>query len=136
MRASQSLPRCIVSVLNTLADPSFACCPAECFVLPHMIHAGLALIATLCFIFVAVVMTIADFELNPLSSALLASPASVVELRAIVMKTAMCVSSALLDGRMKMQSVVIVGAAWLLFWSYLRWVRTTRPLLTGAAVTS
>ena len=67
---------------------------------------------------------VADFELNPVSTSLLASPASVVELRAIVMKTAMCVSSALLDGRKKVQAIVIVGAAWLLFWSYLRWVST------------
>jgi hypothetical protein len=106
--------------------------------MPHMAHAGAAALATVTFIFISVVMTMADFDLNPTSQAVLAAASSTVALKAIALKTVMAIAS-VLDGRLKIQALVTTGAVWLLFWTYIRyqphynrWVNHIRSALYGA----
>lgn len=42
---------------------------AECLKMPHLVHGGVALGCSLVFCTIAFAMTVADFEMNPVSSA-------------------------------------------------------------------
>lgn len=90
--------------------------------MPHLAHMAVALCCSLVFCFIAFAMTVADFEMNPVSRRWLASPHARVEVRGLLVKTIMTITVSVISGLTKVQSVILMGTSVFLFWSYVRWV--------------
>lgn len=89
--------------------------------MPHLAHGAVALGCSIVFCLIAFAMTVADFEMNPVSRRWLASPHTRVEVRALMVKTIMTITVAVLYGLTKVQSIILAGTSMFLFWSYVRW---------------
>ncbi|PNH07141.1 Tiny macrocysts protein B, partial [Tetrabaena socialis] len=74
----------------------------KCFTMPHVVHVVVAVASSITFAVAALLLIIADHELEPLSRNLLAAPHSMTELKAQLAKTVITVVDVLL---WKFQSV-------------------------------
>ncbi|KAG2450719.1 hypothetical protein HYH02_004557 [Chlamydomonas schloesseri] len=92
-----------------------------CLEMPHLAHMAVALCCSLVFCFIAFAMTVADFEMNPVSRRWLASPHARVEVRGLMVKTIMTITVSVIAGLTKVQAVILMGTSVFLFWSYVRW---------------
>lgn len=86
-----------------------------------MIHAALAALSLLLFIPMALLFTMGEMELNPLTHNMLATAHSKVEVFTILIKALMTLSSTFLNDMRWMAVVEICFSAWLVF-LHLRWL--------------
>ena len=90
--------------------------------MPHVVHAVFSLISSCLFFVVALLLVVADHELEPMSRSLLAAPHSMTELRMLLCKTAITVADILLRPAPHIQVVVYAASCTLMFWYQIRWV--------------
>lgn len=76
---------------------------AECFAMPHLVHSCFSAICAVMFFVVAALLVVADHELEPMSTSLLAAPHSMCELRVLLCKTAITLVDILLVQYPKIQ---------------------------------
>ena len=95
--------------------------------MPHLIAFAVALVCTIIFCLIAFAMTLADFEMNPVSLRWMASPHTRVEMRRFWVQTIMTVTVPLLFGQVKIQAIILFAVSVYLFYSYIRWVRAGVP---------
>ena len=74
--------------------------------MPMVVHAAVALFASILFASVALLLVMADHELKPLSTSLLAAPHSMTELKSILMKTIITAVDILMTPWGKAQAVI------------------------------
>ena len=97
-------------------------CTADCLSMPHVVHAAFSLASSILFFVVALLLVVADHELEPMSHSLLAAPHSMCELRMLLCKTVITVADILLRPAPHYQVVVYAAACVLMLWYQLRWV--------------
>ena len=90
--------------------------------MPHVVHAAFSLTSSVLFFVVALLLVIADHELEPMSRSLLAAPHSMCELRMLLCKTAITVADILLRPLPHYQAAVYASMCALMLWYQLRWV--------------
>jgi hypothetical protein len=95
--------------------------------MPHAIHAGFSLVSSVLFFVVALLLVVADHELEPLSHSLLAAPHSMTELRMLLAKTVITVADILLRPAPHIQVSLYAAACLLMLWFQLRWVSAPVP---------
>lgn len=98
--------------------------------MPHVIHAAFSLVSSVLFFVVALLLVVADHELQPMSRSLLAAPHSMTELRMLLCKTVITVADILLRPAPHTQVTIYFLACLLMLWFQLRWVRGPRSLGT------
>lgn len=118
-RARQALPHQPTPPCTALARAR-----ADCLDTPHVIHAAFSIASSVLFFFVALLLVIADHELEPMSRSLLAAPHSMCELRMLLCKTAITVADILLKPLPRIQVPVYASACILMLWYQIRWVST------------
>ena len=87
--------------------------------MPMVIHAAIALFASTLFASVALLLVMADHELKPLSTSLLAAPHSMTELRSIMVKTIITVVDILMMPWGKAQAVIFAACTSLNFYWHI-----------------
>jgi hypothetical protein len=97
--------------------------PPDCLSMPHIIHAVFSLVSSVLFFVVALLLVIADHELEPMSRSLLAAPHSMTEIRMLLCKTAITFADILLRPAPHYQVTLYAVACVLMLWYQLRWVR-------------
>ena len=88
-----------------------------------MIHAIVGLVASVTFASVALLLVMADHELKPLSTSLLAAPHSMTELKSIMCKTIITAVDILLTPWLKVQAVIFAICTGLNLYWHLSQVR-------------
>ncbi|GLI68263.1 hypothetical protein VaNZ11_012618, partial [Volvox africanus] len=78
----------------------------ECLAMPHLVHSIFSILSCLTFAVAALLLVIADHELQPMSRSLLAAPHSMTELKAQLAKTVITVVDVLLWDFPRVQGVV------------------------------
>ncbi|KAG2487286.1 hypothetical protein HYH03_014127 [Edaphochlamys debaryana] len=78
----------------------------ECFGMPHLIHAIVALVSCFTFAACALLLVVADHDLDPMVKSLLAAPHSMTELKAQLAKTIITVVDVLLWDFPRVQGAV------------------------------
>ncbi|GIL79405.1 hypothetical protein Vretimale_18290 [Volvox reticuliferus] len=78
----------------------------ECLAMPHLVHSIFSILSCLIFAVAALLLVIADHELQPMSRSLLAAPHSMTELKAQLAKTVITVVDVLLWDFPRVQGVV------------------------------
>ena len=91
--------------------------------MPHVIHAAFSLASSVLFFVVALLLVVADHELEPMSRSLLAAPHSMCELRMLLCKTAITIADIVLRPVPHVQVTVYATACILMLWYQIRWVR-------------
>ncbi len=94
--------------------------------MPHLIHAAFSLVSSVLFFVVALLLVVADHELEPMSRSLLAAPHSMCELRMLLCKTVITAADILLRPAPHYQVTVYACACVLMLWYQLRWVSGRR----------
>lgn len=100
---------------------------SACFTSPHIIYFVISLVAAMTFILIAFCMAIADFDLNPLTTRLLSSPQTLVEVRCLFARTVMVIASTQLYGQPNLVSIIYFLLTFFLFWSFVRWQPSYNP---------
>ena len=88
--------------------------------MPHIIHVAFAAISLLTFIPMALLFTMGDLELNPLTRNLLATAHSKVEVLALLIKALMTLSATFLNDYRWMSIIEVCFSGWLLV-NHIRW---------------
>lgn len=128
MALQRQLPR-----LLTPPPPSPPPLTPDCLSMPHLIHAVFSLISSVLFFVVALLLVVADHELEPMSRSLLAAPHSMAELRMLLCKTVITAADILLRPLPHYQVVVYAAACTLMLWFQLRWVSVLAGEAAGGA---
>jgi predicted secreted protein len=106
--------------------------------MPHLIHAIFSLVSSVLFFVVALLLVVADHELEPMSRSLLAAPHSMAELRMLLCKTVITCADILLRPAPHIQVAVYAACCVLMLWYQLRWVSPqqlgTRTRALGASI--
>lgn len=84
-------------------------------------HAVFSLVSSVLFFVVALLLVIADHELEPMSRSLLAAPHSMCELRMLLCKTVITVADILLRPLPHYQVALYAASCALMLWYQLRW---------------
>jgi len=87
-----------------------------------VIHAAFSLVSSVLFFVVALLLVVADHELEPMSRSLLAAPHSMTELRMLLCKTVITASDILLRPAPHYQVTLYAGSCVLMLWYQIRWV--------------
>ncbi|GAX73194.1 hypothetical protein CEUSTIGMA_g647.t1 [Chlamydomonas eustigma] len=105
----------------------------DCLSMPMMVHIIIALISSLLFSSVALLVVMADHELQPLSVSLLAAPHSMTELKSIFLKTIITIVDNLLSPWPTVQAVIFAICTVLnIYWHlaelpyYTAWMNSLR----------
>jgi hypothetical protein len=108
----------------------------SCFTMPLMIHVIIALVSSAVFACVALLLVMADHELKPLSTSLLAAPHSMTELKSICVKTIISAVDVLMTPWIKAQAVIFLIVTVLNVWwhtaelpYYTAWMNCLRVAL-------
>jgi hypothetical protein len=94
----------------------------DCLTMPHVVHAAFSLTSSVLFFSVALLLVVADHELQPMSRSLLAAPHSMAELRMLLCKTVITVADIVLRPAPLIQVAVYASSCVLMLWYQLRWV--------------
>lgn len=100
--------------------------------MPHVVHAAFSLASSVLFFVVALLLVVADHELEPMSRSLLAAPHSMCELRMLLCKTVITFADILLRPWPLTQTSLYAASTVLMLWYQIRWVRA--PCGSGGVV--
>jgi hypothetical protein len=93
----------------------------QCLALPHIIHLIVGIVISCLFILLTLALTVADFELDLLSSRWLAAATSSIEVRVVLIRTAATCSFSLIGAIPRAQTLIIAIGMMFATWSFLRW---------------
>lgn len=96
---------------------------ADCLAMPHLVHGVFSILCCVLFFVVALLLVIADHELEPMSHSLLAAPQSMCEIRMLLLKTVITFADIMLRPLPHYQVVVYSVTCALMLYYQLRWVR-------------
>lgn len=96
---------------------------AECLSMPYGIHASFALVSCFVFAVCAMLLTMADHELEPMCKSLLGASNSMTELATMALKTVITVSDITLRATPRFQCVLFVISTFLIVYLHIRQVR-------------
>eukprot|EP00879_Flechtneria_rotunda_P020397 GHRR01021459.1.p1 GENE.GHRR01021459.1~~GHRR01021459.1.p1 ORF type:complete len:889 (+),score=208.65 GHRR01021459.1:224-2890(+) len=94
----------------------------DCLALPHVIHAAFSIASGVVFLTVALLLALADHELEPMSKSLLAAPHSMCELRSLLCKTVITVADILFKPQPHTQVIMYTISCGLIFYYHARMV--------------
>eukprot|EP00955_Chlamydomonas_euryale_P107627 365785-Chlamydomonas_euryale.AAC.1 len=110
----------------------------DCLSPPLLIHVVVALVSTVLFVFVNLLLVMADHDLRPLSTSLLANPHSMTELKIVGCRTVLTVFEVLCVSMPKLQAVVFALTCTLALWftvaelqNYVPWMNCLRAGLNA-----
>lgn len=108
----------------------------SCFEMPLLIHVIIALVSSVVFACVALLLVMADHELKPLSTSLLAAPHSMTELKSICVKTIITGVDVLMTPWKQAQAIIFLIVTILNVWwhtaelpYYTTWMNCLRVAL-------
>jgi len=94
----------------------------ECLAPPHLIHASIALLSGLTFAACALLLAMADHELEPMCRSLLGAPHSMTELATMALKTVITVADITLRWHPRLQTALFLISTTIILYLHIRQV--------------